>query len=144
MSRCLDQQVAALEELYENLLLERDALLCRDAGGLEQATECKQTLLATVGRLEQQRKALAPDLDSMEIFARDAQIAVRWERLLELSRRCREQNESNGRTIRQQRRRVECTLELLRGKPVADDAVYGPDGERSRTSPTSRVSISLV
>ncbi len=143
MGQCLDRQLEALEQLYESLLLERDALLCRDAGELERATERKQALLATVGGLEQQRKVLAPDLDRMESFARHPQLAVRWERLLELSRRCREQNESNGRTIRQQRRRVECTLELLRGKPVTDDAVYGPDGERSRTGSAS-LSISLV
>ncbi len=144
MSRLLDEQNLALQALLESLVQEHDALFGRDVATLEHATQHKQAGLASVGKLERQRKALAPDPASMEIYAQDSEVAARWECVLELSRQCREQNDLNGRMIRQQQRRVESTLELLRGKPVGDDAVYGPDGGKRQAGPTSRVSISLI
>ena len=143
MTGLLERQISALEKLLEVLAHERDALLHRDADALAQAAQCKQALLASVGELEQQRQVLAPD--GMEsVTAQSGRVGALVERLFDLGRRCREQNESNGRLIHRQRRRVESTLQLLRGRPAAGDTVYGPDGSRASGGPASQWSVRVV
>ena len=146
MTGLLERQISALEKLLEVLMQERDALLHRDADALAQAAQCKQALLASVGELEQQRQALAPDgPDGMEsVTAQSGRVGALVERLFDLGRCCREQNESNGRLIHRQRRRVESTLQLLRGRPASGDTVYGPDGSRASGGPASQWSVRVV
>lgn len=129
MHALLERQVVALGQVLESLQQEREALGRRDAAGLERASRRKQAVLQVADRLERRRLELAPDLASMEALATTPDIATRWEQLLDLTRSCREQNEVNGRMIRRQQRRVEATLQLMRGRSDAP-AVYGPDGER--------------
>jgi len=129
ITRVLERQLDALSRVLECLGEERDALLSRDLNQLAQVTERKNGSLAAVDSLEQQRRELAPSLSVMETLAKSPDVARRWEQLLDLTRKCREQNESNGRLIRRQRRRVESTLGLLRGEP-ASPKLYGPDGEQ--------------
>ncbi len=127
MAELLERQSAALEAVLEWLQQEREALLARDAAAVELAGREKEAALGTVADLEVQRRALAPDLDAMETLATQPDIGRRWERLLELTRQCREQNEANGRMIRRQQRRVAAALQLLRGAS-AGGQLYGPDG----------------
>ncbi len=127
MRRLLDQEVRALDEVMETLDQEREALMSRDTVALELATRRKTDGLAAVDHLEQRRRELAPDLHSMEQLATVPEVASRWERVLDLTRQSREQNEANGRMIRRQQRRVASTLQLLRGESGESD--YGPGGE---------------
>ncbi|MDJ0927306.1 MAG: flagellar protein FlgN [Gammaproteobacteria bacterium] len=143
MKDLLDRQAAALEKVLETLDHEREALMNRDAAALELITKEKQEALAKADELEQQRLALAPDLNAMELLAATPDVAPRWEKLLDLTRRCREQNDTNGRMIRRQARRVESTLQLMRGQP-GNAGVYGPDGESSRSGGSNRPPIASV
>ena len=143
MKDLLDRQVAALEKVLESLDHEREALMDRDAAALELVTKEKQQALAKADDLEQQRLALAPDLSAMELLAAAPEVASRWEKLLDLTRRCREQNDINGRMIRRQARRVESTLQLMRGQP-SGSGVYGPDGESTQGNGQSRPPIASV
>ena len=143
MKDLLDRQAAALEKVLESLDHEREALMDRDAAALELVTKEKQQALAKADDLEQQRLALAPDLSAMELLAATPEVASRWEKLLDLTRRCREQNDINGRMIRRQSRRVESTLQLMRGQPNSS-GVYGPDGESTQGSGQSRPPIASV
>lgn len=127
MAELLDRQAAALEKLLDCLAREREALQLRDAAALELASREKEQAVGRVSELETKRLALAPDLPAMERLAARAQVGARWERFLELTRRCREQNEANGRMIRRQQGRVSAALRLLRGEAGAGQ-VYGPDG----------------
>jgi len=133
--RLLGRQVEALEDFARALDAEREALVGRDADALAACAGRKSEAVAVVESLEQQRRRIAPSLADMEAYASSARVAERWERLLELTRRCREVNDANGRMIRRQRTRVDAALGLLRGQRSAEPGVYGPDGERCAVAP---------
>jgi len=143
MRRLLDRQLEALARVLELLGDEQQALLSRDASSLELVTASKSQALARSDELEQQRRSLAPSLSDMERLAADESIARLWEKLLEMTRQCREQNDANGRLIRRQQQRVESALGLLCGKPTTENAdLYGPDGEqRRKPGPSARASV---
>ena len=143
MKDLLDRQSAALEKVLETLDHEREALMNRDAAALELTMKEKQQALSKADELERQRLALAPDLNAMEMLAANPDVASRWEKLLDLTRRCREQNDTNGRMIRRQARRVESTLQLMRGQP-GNAGVYGPDGESNHGGGPNRPPIASV
>jgi flagella synthesis protein FlgN len=133
MDRLLDRQLEALGRVLEMLGDEHEALLGRDAAALELVTGSKADALARADDLERRRRELAPTLSDMERFAQDPGIGGRWERLLELTRQCRDRNDANGRLIRRQQARVESALGLLRGDSTSGDRdLYGPDGEQRR------------
>jgi len=135
IGRLLDQQLDALRRVLELLGDEHEALLGRDAASLELVTSSKTDALARADELERQRRTLAPKLTDMERFAQDRDVGVRWERLLDLTRQCRERNDGNGRLIRRQQARVESALGILRGDSrKGDSEVYGPDGGQRRGS----------
>lgn len=142
MDRLLDRQLEALSRVLELLGDEHDALLERDAAGLELVTASKADALARADELERHRRELAPTLAEMERFAQDPAIAGRWERLLDLTRQCRERNDANGRLIRRQQARVENALGLLRGDAAKGEPdLYGPDGEQRRSSRSPLASV---
>lgn len=134
MLKVLDRQGKALGRVLECLDAEQSALLSRDLDALTRCTEQKGEALAASDALEKERRALAPSLEAMESLAQDARVKRSWEQLLELTRHCRERNESNGRLIRRQQRRVNSTLDLLRGNEPSRSggSLYGPDGEQRR------------
>ena len=142
MDRLLDRQLEALARVLELLGDEHDALLRRDVAGLELVTGSKTEALARADELERGRLAMAPMLSDMERYAQHPAIGARWDRLLDLTRQCRERNDANGRLIRRQQARVESALGLLRGDAAEGDRdVYGPDGGQRRGSRSPLASV---
>lgn len=142
MDRLLDRQLQALDQVLELLGDEHDALLGRDVARLELVTGSKAEALARADELERRRLALAPTLSDMERYAQDPEISGRWDRLLDLTRQCRERNDANGRLIRRQQARVESALGLLRGENASGDRdLYGPDGGQRRGGRTPLASV---
>jgi flagellar biosynthesis/type III secretory pathway chaperone len=88
------------------------------------ASNAKAEAVARAARLEQQRR------DYLE--ANPGRPAAPESRLLnelkKLAAECRRQNDANGLLIRGQRRRVEGSLNVLRGGSATPDT-YGRDGE---------------
>ncbi len=107
MDRLLDRQLDALGRVIDLLHDELQALVEHDAVGLERTTADKARALARADEFERRRRELAPTLTDMERFAEDPDIGRRWERLLDLTRQCRERNEANGRLIRRRQARLE-------------------------------------
>lgn len=128
----LDQQIDVMARVLASLNAEREALIGRDADALENALAEKNECLRRAAELERERQCM-PSIDA------GIDLGGRWDELIDLTRQCRAQNLHNGALIRGQRRRVEDTLQWLRGDSDAA-RVYGPDGER-RSGMQSRATL---
>lgn len=120
----LDQEVEALRAVLRTLEAERAALDGRSPDALIAASNAKAEAVARAARLEQQRRdhlAASPGRPA----AAESKLLNELKRL---ATECRRQNDANGLMIRGQRRRVEGSLNVLRGAGSPD--VYGRDGEK--------------
>ncbi len=120
----LDQEVAALRAVLATLATERSALEERAPDALLAASNAKAEAVARAARLEQERR----DLVAANPGKQDAAVQRLLQELKKLAAECRQQNDANGLLIRGQRRRVEGSLNVLRGGGGAADT-YGRDGE---------------
>ena len=124
----LTQEVEALRAVLVTLDTERAALEARVPDALLAASNGKAEAVARAARLEQERR----DHVAANPGAQPAAVSRLLNELKTLAAECRQQNEANGLLIRGQRRRVEGSLNVLRGGRAAPDT-YGRDGE---TRPT--------
>jgi flagella synthesis protein FlgN len=130
----LNEEVEALRAVLATLTAERAALAERAPDALLAASSAKADAVARAARLERECR------EHLEASpgARPAGINQSLNELQRLARECRLRNEANGLLIRGQRRRVEASLNVLRGGRSAPDT-YGRDGEthalRSARSP---------
>ena len=128
-SDLLDQQINAMETVLACLETERAALEKRDVELLLEIAEKKTASLVAAEQIDRQRRSA----DSTAP-AGDPDHLGREQRLKALTETCREINDTNGRMIRAQSRRVDDTLRLLRGDR-GPSVIYEPDGSQSnRTS----------
>lgn len=119
----LEEEVGALRAVLLTLEDEHAALLARTPDGLQAASQAKAAAVARALGLEQQRQEFSGK-DAGE--AGDATAFLRAE-LRNLAAECRTRNDRNGLLINGQRRRVEASLNVLRGRAAVPD-VYGRDG----------------
>ena len=120
----LEQEVEALRAVLVTLLAERGALEERAPDALLAASNAKSEAVARAARLEQERR----DLVEANPGAQPQAANDLLNELKRLATECRQQNEANGLLIRGQRRRVEGSLNVIRGGRAAPDT-YGRDGE---------------
>jgi len=120
----LSQEVEALRAVLATLHTEQAALKERGPEALLAASNAKAEAVARAARLEQERR------DHLEANPGNQPAPVKQllNELKRLAAECRQQNEANGLLIRGQRRRVEGSLNVLRGGSAAPDT-YGRDGE---------------
>ncbi len=120
----LTQEIEALRAVLDALQVERVALDERAPDALLAASNAKAEAVARAAILEQQRKAhYAADPEALTAAATSL-----VNELKALAAECRQQNDANGLLIRGQRRRIEGSLNVLRGGHAATDT-YGRDGE---------------
>lgn len=123
----LAEEQAVLTSVLENLAAEAEALKHRDAEGVLAASQSKSEAIHRAGNLERERRLLCTANPAL-VTGRALQSLTELRRL---ARECQGRNEANGLLIRGQRRRLEASLNILRGgQPAAD--VYGRDGETRR------------
>ncbi len=120
----LTQEIEALQRVLATLGAERAALDERSADALLAASNAKAEAVAVAASLEQQRQAQT----AADPAAPTAAATGLINELKTLAAECRQQNDVNGLLIRGQRRRVEGSLNVLRGGRAATDT-YGRDGE---------------
>ncbi len=120
----LTQEVEALRRVLATLGAERAALEERSPDALLAASNAKAEAVAVAASLEQQRQAQT----AADPAAPTAAATGLINELKTLAAECRQQNDVNGLLIRGQRRRVEGSLNVLRGGRAATDT-YGRDGE---------------
>jgi flagellar biosynthesis/type III secretory pathway chaperone len=129
----LRAEINTLSDLLDALARERAALTARDTAALEAAVQDKHDLIGRLRDLERERAPwmpLAHFPGPMEPrWPTDVQ--AHWNELIELSLRCRRDNEMNGTLLEACRRRVSEALHLLTGRSFDDSVTYGlrrPDG----------------
>jgi len=119
----LDQEVDALRAVLATLQTELAALHARSPDALLAASNAKAEAVAHAARLEQERRDYLQGNPGLKAAPDNRSLAE----LKRLAAECRQQNDANGLLIRGQRRRVEGSLNLLRGGSAAPDT-YGRDG----------------
>jgi flagellar biosynthesis/type III secretory pathway chaperone len=148
----LDEQIDAAGRLLAALRDERQALVGPAVEPLAQAGALKESCIAQVEQLEQRRRltmqaaGLGFEGSAMTRLIADcrdwsdaelaAGVAERWQRMLELTRRCRDANETNGLITQTRQRQVLQLLGLLRGGSAG--ATYGPDGGSAMAGSSTR------
>ncbi|MCL4722130.1 MAG: flagellar export chaperone FlgN [Gammaproteobacteria bacterium] len=131
----LRAEQAAIGTVLECLQHEAEALVQRDAAALLSIAGQKADAVSRAAGLAQTRRALLRDHPAADTAGSRELLSA----LEALTARCRELNDMNGLLIRAQRRRVEGTLNLLRGGQAAPDS-YGRDGE-TRLQHRARVTL---
>jgi flagellar biosynthesis/type III secretory pathway chaperone len=126
----LDREIAAARLLSNTLAAERSALTgAAPDAVLQQASE-KVQLLATIERLESERRELCraemQGAAGDETHGMATALGERWRALLELMAGCRSANEVNGYIIRVRQNQVRQLMDIVRG---AAPVVYGPQGK---------------
>ena len=120
----LTEELSALRAVLATLETERTALQERSPDALIAASNAKAEAVARAARLEQDRR----DSLAASPGTQPATVTRLLNELKKLAAECRQRNEINGQMIRGQRRRVEGSLNVLRGAQAAPDT-YGRDGE---------------
>jgi flagellar biosynthesis protein FlgN len=137
LHKLLSEEIAALVQL-ENLLEREHALLVdNDVEALERAGELRQECVATLVRIDEERRALClahnvpADMQGLERLltwcdqGRDLQ--GRWAECAERAGRCRNSNERNGALVSARLKRVEGLLDTLTGR-ANQPKIYGRQG----------------
>ncbi|MBL8200101.1 MAG: flagellar protein FlgN [Chromatiales bacterium] len=124
LTALLEQEVGALRAVLVTLADELTALQERAPEALLAASNAKAEAVARAARLEQQRR----DHVKANPGRPDATASHLLNDLKKLAAECRQRNDANGLLIRGQRRRVEGSLNVLRGASATPDT-YGRDGE---------------
>ncbi|QHQ16057.1 flagellar biosynthesis protein FlgN [Pectobacterium parmentieri] len=125
-----------LEQLLNNLhdldtvMSEEQTLLC--AGhinniALQQVTENKTSLLATMQYLENRRHETESILKLQAPYDGIVQLAAYWQQVQELTRRLNDQNKHNGLLLSRHIAYTNEAIDIL--KPRHGQGLYGPDGQ---------------
>jgi flagellar biosynthesis/type III secretory pathway chaperone len=121
----LDREIEAAHQLSTTLAAERDALTGDAAAAVERTAAEKIEVLATLERLELERRTLCAATGESDGGVA-ALLAERWRALMELMARCRTANEINGYIIHVRQNQIRQLLDIVRGtSPVT----YGPQGK---------------
>ncbi|HZF17233.1 MAG TPA: flagellar protein FlgN [Steroidobacteraceae bacterium] len=142
----LDAEIAVAESLLTTLEEERTALKGTDASALDRAGAAKLAALKRFEQVEQERRLMCQGYESRASFeqlidALDRQASISalrttWQRLLEITSRCRDANQANGLIVGVRQKQIRQLLGVLRGTGGAE--TYGPNGARSSTAGGAR------
>lgn len=121
----LTEELAALRVVLATLEAEQAALQERVPDALIAASNAKAEAVARAARLEQERR---DSLGQSAGTSQSATVSRLLNELKKLAADCRQRNEVNGQMIRGQRRRIEGSLNVLRGGSAAPDT-YERNGE---------------
>jgi flagellar biosynthesis/type III secretory pathway chaperone len=116
----LDREIEAARLLSATLGAERSALTGVAPEAVSRCAAEKIELLATIERLESERRALCAADTGVA-----AAVAERWRALMELMAGCRTANEINGYIINVRRNQVRQLMDIVRGTA---SVTYGPQG----------------
>jgi flagellar biosynthesis/type III secretory pathway chaperone len=123
LEELLDREIEAARGLAAILTAERIALTGDSPQAVELRAAEKIQLLATIEKLEQDRRAV---LVGSEATGLAAAVAERWRALMELIAACRTANEVNGHIIHVRQHQIRQLIDIVRGGvPIT----YGPQGQ---------------
>lgn len=139
LATLLATQQRHLDTLIKLLMREQELLIqgAPDGEQLTELAQLKQAELKAIETIErgrrgaQQKLGYEAGLRGAEQAARDGHCTGQWQDLQDLARRVAHLNELNGTLIEQRMQHNQQVLTLLR--ELARDALYGQDGQQSRT-----------
>ncbi|WP_018868534.1 MULTISPECIES: flagella synthesis protein FlgN [unclassified Thioalkalivibrio] len=146
--RSLEASIRLSHQLEEILLQETRAVESRAADNLHDVVAQKQTLLQdleTESRRQRETLETAGETYTPEGIARlfnrlegGAELEDHWQALRRSVERCNTLNQGNARLIDRDRRRVELSIQILRGEEPGPAPTYDPYGRTQSGSRTGR------
>jgi flagellar biosynthesis/type III secretory pathway chaperone len=119
----LDREIELARALSATLDSERTALTGTSPAAVEQIAAEKIRVLATIEKLEEERRKVCPSPAAMKVAA---SVVERWGALMQLMAGCRIANEVNGHIIHVRRHQIRQLLDIVRGGP---SITYDPQGK---------------
>jgi flagellar biosynthesis/type III secretory pathway chaperone len=120
----LDREIELACVLAATLAEEKTALTGDSPQAVEQKAAEKVRGLATIEKLEEERRALCASPLSLGIAAT---VMERWRALMELMAGCKTANEINGHIIHVRQHQVRQLIDIVRGGPSV--TTYDPHGK---------------
>jgi len=137
LEKLLTEEVSALAQLEESLGREHALLVDNNIDELDRAGELRQSCVATLIRIEDERRNLCcmlnvpADMHGLEQLLTWCDptrgLRQRWAECAERATRCRNSNERNGALVSARLKRVEGLLDTLTGR-ANQPKVYGRQG----------------
>jgi flagellar biosynthesis/type III secretory pathway chaperone len=119
----LDREIELARSLAAALAAEQSALTGNSPAAVEQRVAEKVSVLQSIEKLEEERRALCPAPLTAGIAAT---VVERWRALLELMAGCRTANEVNGHIIHVRQHQIRQLIDIVRGGP---SLTYDPNGK---------------
>lgn len=143
LAKHLESQLNVLQQFAHTLEAERQLLAEAevDGQGLADLAATKQTALAQLERMEQQRSmaqkklGYSDGLNGAEQAATDADCLLVWQQIIALAEQVKALNQFNGDTILMRLSHNQRLLNFLH--EAAGHSLYGPDGQAKRRSSLS-------
>ena len=123
LEELLDREIELARALSATLNSERTALTGTSPAAVEQIAAEKTRVLATIEKLEEERRSLCPSPAAMTVAA---SVVERWGALMQLMAGCRIANEVNGHIIHVRQHQIRQLLDIVRGGPPI---TYDPQGK---------------
>jgi flagellar biosynthesis/type III secretory pathway chaperone len=120
----LDREIELARILAATLAEEKTALTGNSPQAVEHQAAEKIRVLASIEKLEEERRALCAVPNSPGIAAT---VIERWRALMELMTGCRTANDINGHIIHVRQHQVRQLIDIVRGAPTA--TTYDPHGK---------------
>ena len=136
MKQILDQIATSSSDLLQCLIKEHDALSLNQLDKLIPLSEQKQQLVAILDQLDQQRLSACTRSDFIAYLNNiDSKLASNWRSVTKSIKKCKQQNEVNGRLLNRRNSLARETLEIFTGRKPNSTNTYGADGlQTSNTS----------
>ena len=152
LQKLLAEEFNALSQLEALLDREHELLLANDVDELERAGESRQTCVATLLHVEDERRSLCRMM-SVPADVHGLERLLRWcdpsnslqQRLADCAQRathCRELNDRNGALVTARLKKVEGMLDVLTGR-ANQPKVYGRQGMFEQPRANARVLASV-
>ncbi|CFQ43652.1 flagella synthesis protein FlgN [Yersinia frederiksenii] len=130
----LDQQLELLESLKAVVAQEQQLLCSGRIQGivLQGVTEQKSSILATLAYLDQTRLTTEKTVNIQAPYHKVAELALRWQRMMELAESLQYNNLHNGLLLQQHIEYNTQALAVLNTRH--GQSLYGPDGQSKGAS----------
>lgn len=150
--KLLNEEASALARLEQLLDREHELLVANDVDALERAGEERQSCVADLMRIEDERRSLcrmlnvSADASGLERLMGwcdpSGSFKMRWATCADRAGRCRAANDRNGALVIARMKKVEGMLDVLTGKASAPK-VYGKQGTYESAARGPRVQITV-
>lgn len=132
----LDEQITCARAMLGTLESENHALEAGDSEQLNAASADKARLVESLESLERERRELAEALGVTPAAPGSADARRKWQELMGLIERCRDNNLRNGSLVQARREQITVALKLLRGE---QPEVYDAHGQEASDPGTQRL-----